>query len=248
MAGLTLLRDLFRQLPEPTQERLFRILRPRALYHLFPSTKPISRSFWTDRGQPVDRYFIERFLDENRQYIYGECLEVLSPAYLYRFGHDLKRVEVLDIDRKNPRATIYGDLRRIPEIPSESFDCVILTQVLQYIDDLDAAAGELLRILKPNGTALVTAPALMKRDTPERGDCWRFTVKGLRYVFARHVPEDHLEAKSWGNVLTGMASWIGLAQEDLRAAQLDEHDPSYPCLVSVRVTKPGPRASAAASR
>jgi hypothetical protein len=242
MAGLGLIRDFFRQLPEPTQQRLYRILRPRALYHLLPSTKPISRSFWTDRGQPVDRYFIEQFLDENRQHIFGDCLEVLSPAYLYRFGHDLTRVEVLDIDRKNPRATIYGDLRRLGEVPSDSFDCVILTQVLQYIDDLDAAASELIRILKPGGTALVTVPALMKRDMPERGDCWRFTMKGLRYVFARHVPDDHMQTKSWGNVLTGMAAWIGLAQEDLKVSQLEEHDPSYPCMISMRVTKPAPGA------
>src|SRR5919107_4415399 len=64
--------------------------------------EPVSRVWGTDRGQPVDRYFIERYLEANRRWIRGSALEVKDPGYVLRFGEDLERVEVVDIARENP--------------------------------------------------------------------------------------------------------------------------------------------------
>jgi hypothetical protein len=37
---------------------------------------------------------------------------------------------------RHPGATIVGDLTRADHIPSDSFDCVNLTQTLQFIYDV----------------------------------------------------------------------------------------------------------------
>ena len=132
---------------------------------------------------------------------------------------------------------IIGDLRRLDGVASDSYDCAIITQTLHFIDDLDAAIGEIKRVLKPGGTVLITTPFLQKLERPEHPDYWRLTPYSMRYLFGKHFPSDHMEIRSWGNVLTGTALLVGLAREDLRTAQLDEHDPQYPCTLTLRATK-----------
>lgn len=230
------IRRVISRLPPRLRQRLARWRRPPFAYFLRRRTAPISRSYGMDRGTPVDRYFIERFLDENRGAIRGACLEVLDAAYTKRFGRGVTRADVLDIDPTNAQATVVGDLRRLDEVADGTYDCVVLTQVLQYIDDLDAAVRELARVLKPGGTILATVPALQRNE--RRPHYWKFTAASAEYLFTKRFPPDRLEVRSWGNVLAGTAIWVGLSREDLPAASLDEHDPDFPCTISVRATKP----------
>ncbi len=59
-----------------------------------------------------------------------------------------------------------GDVLHLP-FRSRSFDVVICSEVLEHIPDHEAAASELLRVLKPGGDLVVSAP----RRFPER-ICW----------------------------------------------------------------------------
>ena len=40
------------------------------------SAKPLSRSWGYDRGTPIDRHYIEGFLERHRQHVKGHVLEV----------------------------------------------------------------------------------------------------------------------------------------------------------------------------
>lgn len=228
---------LFSVLPDTVRHRVQRLRRPMWGYMLLRPTRPISDCAGFDRGKPVDRYFIEQFLRENCQYIRGECLEVQNAGYVTQFGDGVTRIDVLDIDRKNPRATVYGDLRRLEGVADGTYDCFILTQTLQYIDDLDAAVRESARILKPGGTLLVTLPALHKEE-PGYPHYWRFTTLSAKYLLAKCFPESSIQVGAWGNVMSSMAAWIGLAQEDLGKRHLTHNDTVFPCIISVRATKP----------
>jgi SAM-dependent methyltransferase len=231
-----MLSGIMSRLPSQLQLRLARWRRPRSLYLLRLPAAPISNCYGMDRGAPVDRYFIERFLDENRDAIRGRCLEVRDADYTRRFGAGVTRADVLDIDRANVNATIYGDLRRLDGVADATYDCVILTQVLLYIDDLDSAVRETARILKPGGTVLATVPCLQRIErTPH---FWKFTRSSVEYLFAKCFPREGLQVRSWGNAMAGVAIWVGLAQEDICRSRLDEHDPSFECTISVRATKP----------
>jgi SAM-dependent methyltransferase len=199
-----------------------------------------------DRGAPIDRYYIEGFLERNRHFIRGTCLEVLNAEYITRFGgNDANRADVLDIDRANTRATLIGDLQKLDSVPDDVYDCFIMTQVLQYIPDLHAAIAETYRILKPGGTVLITVPFLTRLDdNRSANDFWRLTPNSLRMLLQKHFAAEHFEISTMGSVLAGTAFWIGLAQEDLRSRHLDHHDPQYPLVIAARATKPaaGPRA------
>jgi SAM-dependent methyltransferase len=204
-------------------------------------TKPLSDVWGRDRGNPIDRYYIERFLDEQRTQIRGHVLEVLNNDYTQRFGTHVARSDVLDIDSRNEAATIVADLRTADCIAADTFDCFILTQTLQFIDDVPAALGHAHRILRPGGTLLCTVPAVSRigrsyLDT----ECWRFTVAGCQGLFSRAFTGGDVQVGSRGNVLVAVAFLLGMAQEELRGRELETDDPFFPVIVTVRATKAGP--------
>lgn len=234
---MKVIRNIIAKLPESQKTRLARIRRPKFAYLLRQRTAPISGCHGFDRGTPIDRHYIAAFLGENRRLIRGVCLEVTDAGYTRQFGQDVERVDVLDINPDNKQANIICDLRRLDRIADDTYDCFILTQVLQYIDDLDAAVREVYRVLRPGGTALVTLPSLhaMEANHPHY---WKFSTHSARYVFGKYFPADHMDVRGWGNAATGVAAWVGLAKEDLRRVHLQQHDPRYVCTITLCATKP----------
>ena len=113
-------------------------MRPALLGPLHRTT-PLSDHWGRDRGTPIDRYYIEQFLTAHREAIRGCVLEVLNADYTERFGIGVDQSDVLDIDPANERATVVADLAAADDIPSDTFDCFILTQTLQYVYDLPIA-------------------------------------------------------------------------------------------------------------
>ena len=49
------------------------------------STKPVSKVFGLDRGIPIDRYYIEQFLEQNKSFIKGAVLEIAESTYSKKF-------------------------------------------------------------------------------------------------------------------------------------------------------------------
>jgi SAM-dependent methyltransferase len=149
--------------PDPVRwrRRLRRLRRPAWLGTL-RRTAPLSDHWGRDRGTPIDRYYIERFLSEERSPIRGRVLEVLNADYTERFGVSVESTEVLDIDASNPAATIIADLAAADGVPDEAFDCFVLTQTLQYVYDLQSAVRHAHRVLRPGGTVLCTVPTVSR--------------------------------------------------------------------------------------
>lgn len=245
----TIFSNLYRKFSPHVALKLNRLCHPRLRYLPFPKLSPISRDWGMDRGAPIDRLYIEQFLERNHHVIRGACLEVLNAGYITRFaGNNASRIDVLDIDRANTRANVFGDLQKLDAIPDNTYDCFIMTQVLQYIPDPRAAIAETFRILKPGGTVLITVPFLTRlHDNPVGKDFWRYTPSSLQMLLQQHVAEEQLEISSMGNVLTGAAFWMGLAQEDLRSRHFDYHDPEFPLVIAARATKPMQPADTTAS-
>ena len=121
---------------------------------------PISRTFGFDRGTPVDRYYIERFLAENAGDIRGQVLEIGDNVYTQRFGAGLGRSRAMFFTlATNPRATLIGDLARLDVLPAAAFDCIVLTQTLHFVFDMRAAVATL-------------APGAQARRSPSHDNAW----------------------------------------------------------------------------
>ena len=204
---------------------------------------PVSRQFGWDRGGlPVDRYYIERFLQAHAGDITGRVLEARDDAYTRRFGTGVTRADVLHPTRDNPRATIIADLTRAEAIEDDTFDCVVLTQVLPFIPEVQAAVTTLHRILRPGGVALVTVPGIsqiVRYDMDRWGDYWRFTTRSVQRLFAAAFPAGDIAVEAHGNVLVATAFLHGLSTRDLRAEELEYRDPDYEVLITVRAVKHG---------
>jgi hypothetical protein len=118
---------------------------------------PVSTVFGFDRGTPIDRYYIEKFPLKNQADIHGVVLEIGDSEYTKKFGKDkVTRSEILHAVTGNPRATIIGDLSTGAGIPENFFDCMILTQTIQFIYDVKSAIRHSYAALAPGGVLLVT--------------------------------------------------------------------------------------------
>lgn len=206
---------------------------------------PISPRFGFDRGLPIDRHYIESFLERHAADVKGRVLEFGDDAYTRRFGGNRVTLsDVLHVRGDSPRTTIVADLARADHVPSDAFDCIICTQTLQLIFDVSAAIRTLHRILKPGGVLLVTVPGITQISRDEWGATWywRFTSLSVRRLFEQAFSPSDLEVRVHGNVLVATAFLHGLATREITPSELAEIDPRYDVLITVRAIK-GPPAS-----
>lgn len=214
-----------------------RLRRPSLLAAM--GVRPLSTEWGFDRGTPVDRYYIERFLAAHSADIRGRTLEVKSADYTRRFGREVAHADVLDIDASNPDATIVADLTVGDGIPDRVFDCFVLTQTLQLVYDVRAAVVQAHRLLRPGGVLLVTVP-VVSRIVPRYGlttDYWRFTPASCARLFGDVFGPEQVTVSTHGNVFAAVAFLRGAALEELPRRKLDAHDPYFPILATVRAVR-----------
>lgn len=215
-----------------------RRLKPASSYWLpTRSVKPLSRKHGFDRGTPIDRYYIEKFFVENARFIKGTCLEVGDNRYTVTYGGSkVIKSEVIDVNKKNIKATIYRDLRNVSSVKDNAFDCIIITYVLGLIDDIESATSELHRMLKPGGTLLFVGSGISSAANIKMS-YWRFTIEGTRFLFRKYFKNKEIHIQSYGNVLIAQSILLGMAQEELKKDELQYNDLHYPCIVTVRAIK-----------
>jgi SAM-dependent methyltransferase len=205
------------------------------------SVRPVSDVFGLDRGTPVDRFYVERFLAGEAPGIAGSVLEIGDATYTRRFGGSrVTRSDVLHAVEGNSRATLVGDLATGAGVPRDAFDCAIVTQTLQFVYDARAAVRVLHDALRPGGIALVTLPGISQISTfdmEQWGDFWRFTTASARVMFGDVFGADAIEVRSHGNVTAACALLQGLAAEELSAAQLETVDDAYQLIVTVKAVR-----------
>lgn len=89
------------------------------------------------------------------------------------------KLVTLDIDPSSG-ADIIADICDLSRcVPSDEFEIVICTEVLEHVRDPFLASKELLRILKPGGTLYASAPFNFRIHGP-LPDNWRFTEHGWK--------------------------------------------------------------------
>jgi SAM-dependent methyltransferase len=203
---------------------------------------PINDSFGYGRGRVIDRYYIDDFLGRYADDIHGRVLEIGDDRYTRKFGgNKVTKSDVLHYTGGNPRATVVADLTQADAVPSNTFDCIIITQTLQMICDVRAALRHLHRILRPRGALLATSHGTSKvcrfLGVDPWGEYWRFTSQSSRVLFQEIFGSGSVTVTPYGNVLTAMAFLHGLAVEDLKPHELNHRDPAFEVLIGVRAVK-----------
>ena len=200
-------------------------------------SRPLSEVSGFDRGKPVDRYYIERFLAEHSADIGGRVLEIGESLYSQRYGGNrITRQDVLHIKPGNPEATIVGDLADPDALPKAAFDCVILTQTLQYVFDLATAIENIRASLRPGGVVLITAPGVAPICLDEWGDnfLWRFSAPSMRKLLEKAFEPAKVEVTPMGNLYSATAFLHGAAVQELSIRKLQADMPEYAIIIAAR--------------
>ena len=83
--------------------------------------------------------------------------------------------------RVTPLVNVVANAERIP-FPSQGFDLVLCTQMLEYAPDPGLVLSEIHRVLKPGGRVLLSVPSVFPQDADE--DRWRFLPAGIRQLLS----------------------------------------------------------------
>ena len=207
---------------------------------------PLGTCFGFDRGWPVDRYYIEKFLYQNRQYFRGRILEIAEDLYATRYARlnetasDEPIVETLHFDGTEDAVTIIGDLTKPETLPENRYDCFICTQTYHVIYDVPKALEASYQLLKEGGVLLATVAGISqicREDMNRWGDYWRFTNKSVELLF-KETKFSQVEIVPMGNVMAACAFLQGIAQEELPNKELlDVMDEDYQLIIGIRAVK-----------
>jgi SAM-dependent methyltransferase len=203
----------------------------------FERLEPFSTQFGYDRGGPVDRVYIEQFLEDNRSAIKGRVLEIGDNYYTIQYGgNKVTKSDVLHVHADNPKATVVGDLSTI-DLPDRSFDCIILTQTLHLIYDFRAALLNCRRLLSPGGHLLITVPGIVNIPHDEWGkySLYSFTSHLMKMVTDDLFREDEVEIRHFGNVFLTTCFLNGIGAPEIPAEYFEIVDPHYQLLITTKI-------------
>jgi hypothetical protein len=216
-----------------------RLLLKRVNWYNLRQTKPVSKVFGLDRGTSVGRFYIEKFLTENKDHIRGTILEVGESTYAEKFGHHIEKIEVINIEPASG-VTLIADLTRLETIPESIVDCFICTQTLNFIYDVRHAISGCFKVLKKNGVILATVSGISKisrYDMERWGDYWRFTVLSSKRLFSEAFGSENVETDFYGNVLSSVAAIEGISAQELTEEELTVKDNDYQMLITIKARK-----------
>lgn len=203
----------------------------------------VSRKMGCDRGTPIDRYYIEKYLNLNKNYITGNVMEIGDSMYTMKYGLNLETSYIFTADLEYKSETskvIYGDLQSGNGCEKEVVDCFILTQTLPFIYDIHSAAKNIVNMLRSGGTAILTVSGvsmISEYDNSRWGHFWGFTETSLRKLFEDISQDISIEITSMGNAKTASAFLYGLSVEDLEKADFDSQEDLVPLMIGALIKK-----------
>jgi SAM-dependent methyltransferase len=168
----------------------------------------------------LDKYYIRNSIYEALKktlpHFKGSLLDVGCGKMPYKdfilSNSDVKSYLGLDIESEiiydfEIEPDLFWDGKKIP-LESNSFDCVICTEVLEHCPEPEIILKEIGRVLKPNGILFFTVPFLWNlHETPF--DEYRYTP----FALERHLKNSNFEKifiAATGGWHASMAQMLGL--------------------------------------
>ncbi|SCY09346.1 hypothetical protein SAMN02910292_00853 [Lachnospiraceae bacterium XBB2008] len=214
------------------------------------SINPVSRIFGLDRGTPIDRYYIEHFLDT-----YKPSIEQLNRKAGIRDA--IRFFEVGDNTYSKEIAQYYTnvqteleildysagqDLTDIATLKKDYYDVFVCTQTLNFIYDIKEAILGAYYTIRNGGYLLATMAAtitpISRYDMDRWGHYWGVTDLCAKNIFSEVFGEKNVTVITYGNALAATAFIQGIAVEDLESRELlDEVDKDYQVLLGIVAQK-----------
>lgn len=201
---------------------------------------PVGKTYGAARGGSVCRYYLDGFLNQYKSVIKGRVLEIGDRNYTDRYGTAVKESYVLHFDEQYEGYGLdfRGDLRTGEGISKDFYDCIILTQVLNFVQDIKNTPDILIDALKTGGQLLLCVSGIspiVRYDMDKYGHYWNFTDKSIRNMFTR----DNTECEVWtkGNCKVACAFLQGMGCAELTREELDDTDEDFQVVIFAVVTR-----------
>lgn len=214
-------------------------LRPKLLKYFSPTT-PISKFFGFDRGTPIDRFYLNQFLEKKSQFIVNNVVEIEENQLSLKHGGDKIHSHILTYGPPKSANSFQGDLTNLTTLPQNTFDTFICTQTLNFIYDYEAALKGIHSMLKPGGSLLISVAGLSqisRYDMDRWGDYWRFSDLSLRKLLEKYFDSEKIEIKTFGNVYAASNFLYGIASEELSQKKLAVQDNDYQIIICAHAIK-----------
>lgn len=193
--------------------------------------QPMCQFFGFMRGTPVPDYYLKRFVESIREDVIGVTLEIGGEKKNREMFGFSKVTEYRILDLPGLSDDIAGNANNPRTLPENSFDSIVIFNVLEHCEKPQAVVDNIHRWLKPGGRVFVLVPSAQKIH-PAPGDYWRPLPQALQSLFKAFRKQ---EIRTYGNINTVIASFHGIAAEELTTEELDFNHPDYPvvsCLVA----------------
>lgn len=197
-------------------------------------TSPLCRRFGLNRGLPIDRYYMLKFVQEIRAEVLGPTVDIGGiRSNKSTFGFDgATPYRAMDIN-VGDEIDIVGNVCDPSALPAGSVQSIIAFNLLEHIREPWKAIANMFTWLAPGGKVFVIVPVI-QRVHRMPGDYWRLLPDALDVLF-QSFPQRRLRA--YGNVLTSAAALYGTSVKDVNPEELDVTDEDYPvvsCLVATK--------------
>jgi SAM-dependent methyltransferase len=129
------------------------------------------------------------------------------------------------------------DIQNLYQYQNDSFDVVVIDQILEHVADPKKAVSEIGRVLRKGGTCVCATPFLI-RIHGSYGDYWRFAELGLKQLFSEY---SEVEVFGWGNRLTiattMYSGWLSCQATRRRLRARLHNEPEWPLVYLTRAAK-----------
>lgn len=195
--------------------------------------QPLCQFFGFMRGTPIDRYYLDRFVESIQAEVCGTTLEIggeKANQESYGFKHATE-YRVLDLPGWSD--DIVGDATDPEAVADNSFDSIVIFNVLEHCEYPQVVVDNIYKWLKPGGRVFAMVPCA-QRIHPTPRDYWRPMPDGLRLMFKAFQEQ---QVTTYGNVTTVIASFHGVAVEELTTGEMDFAHPDYPVIACIVARK-----------
>lgn len=194
--------------------------------------KPFCNEFGFERGTPIDRYYLDKFISSIRHLVKGKVVEIggaLSNREQYGF-ENTSTYDAVDL-LSSPFVNICGDIHESNLLKPDYYDTILLFNVLEHCHTPQKVVDNIHNWLASSGYCLAIVPNAQRiHNNP--GDYWRILPDGMKTLFQNFAK---VQVTTYGSPTSLIASYMGIAAQELTHDELTEINPLYPvttCLVA----------------
>lgn len=198
-----------------------------------------------DVRSSTNRVYIEKFMEENKQYIKGSVLEFKGTEnYAHKY---IDRIEKLrycaglkyyNTYKKFKDIDYFFELEDTSTYPKEKFDCIIFTQCLVYFLNPIQILSNVTKMLKPGGVILISSD-MFSKNIPEAPFLTYITKAGLECACNKAIEARGgglISVKTYGNLNSALRYMLNIKRSGL-VDYYNNYSPNYPVLITAVLQK-----------